>query len=106
MLFPSAKYVEWHKAAAPQVPRVKQVTPTAVRITLYSPTAAVYDLTNKAESIMDLLVDCGVIEDDNYKIVPEVTLLYGGIDRKTPRAEIEFYEPRVIHKEAPDDLLS
>lgn len=32
------------------------------------------DLTNKAESIMDLLVDAGVLEDDNHFVVPEVVL--------------------------------
>jgi glutaredoxin len=33
------------------------------------------DLTNKAESIMDLLVDMNVLEDDNFLIVPELTLI-------------------------------
>lgn len=38
-----------------------------------------FDLTNKAESIMDLLVDAKVIEDDNYSVVPRLSLRFGGV---------------------------
>lgn len=48
------------------------------------------DLTNKAESIMDLLVDAGILEDDNFFIVPAVTLLFGGVDPKNPRVHIQI----------------
>ena len=34
------------------------------------------DLTNKAESIMDLLVDAWIIKDDNYEVVNEIILKY------------------------------
>jgi hypothetical protein len=37
---------------------------------------------------MDLLVDGGIIGDDNWNVVPEVLLRCLGIDRKDPRAEI------------------
>lgn len=40
-----------------------------------------FDLTNKAESIMDLMVDAGVIDDDNYNVVPSVTLKYAGYEK-------------------------
>jgi Holliday junction resolvase RusA-like endonuclease len=33
-----------------------------------------WDLTNKAESVMDLLVDCKVLKDDNYTIASKITL--------------------------------
>jgi Holliday junction resolvase RusA-like endonuclease len=52
------------------------------------PDAIRADLTNKAESIMDLLVDAGVLQDDNWNVVPEVILRCKGIDRTNPRAEI------------------
>jgi hypothetical protein len=48
------------------------------------------DLTNKAEGVMDFLVEKGYLEDDNYFVVPKVVLSFGGIDKKNPRAEIEI----------------
>jgi hypothetical protein len=43
---------------------------------------------------MDLLVDAGIIDDDNWYVVPEVRFKFGGVDRLNPRAEItiELYE--------------
>ena len=38
----------------------------------------VFDLTNKAESILDTLVDYSVIRDDNYTVVNKVLLEFGG----------------------------
>lgn len=40
------------------------------------------DLTNKAESVLDLLVDAGIIEDDNFFVVQKVVLLSGGVDKE------------------------
>lgn len=59
-------------------------------IEFYLPDARKTDLTNKAESIMDLLVDNGIIEDDNCHVVPFISLYYFGIDRVNPRAEIKI----------------
>jgi hypothetical protein len=41
---------------------------------------------------MDLLVDCGIIEDDNWFVVPEVRAKFGGVDKDNSRAEITIYE--------------
>lgn len=37
---------------------------------------------------MDLLVDAGIIEDDNYTIIPKVILEIGTPDKLNPRVEI------------------
>ena len=54
------------------------------------PTERKYDLTNKAESVMDLLVDYGVLEDDNAKVCPLILLV---ADAKTPTGyfDVEVY---------------
>lgn len=51
------------------------------------------DLTNKAESVMDLLVDCGIIVDDSWQVVEKLTLRIGGIDKKNPRVVVEILTP-------------
>ena len=52
------------------------------------------DLTNKAESVMDLLKDYGVIEDDNWFVCGSVRLEFGGVDKGKPRVciDIEYTE--------------
>ena len=37
---------------------------------------------------MDLLVDAGIIKDDNYTILPKVILQIGTHDKLNPRCEI------------------
>lgn len=56
----------------------------SIELVFWSADKHKFDLTNKAESIMDLLVDAGVIEDDNYSVVPEVTLRYAGVNKDRP----------------------
>lgn len=88
-IFSGKNYQSWHKAQVKELAGVESIKGSVVAdVVIYSGTARKGDLTNKAESVMDLLVDCGIIEDDNWCIVPEVRLKYGGIDRQNPRAEI------------------
>lgn len=88
--FPSNKYREWHKEASAQLPKIKIRDIMELTIVFYFPDARTTDLSNKCESIMDLLVDNGVLEDDNWNIVPRLVLESGGIDRINPRAEIQW----------------
>ena len=50
----------------------------------------VNDLTNKAESIMDTLVDAGILEDDCWKQTGPVHLIPMGVDKDNPRVEVEL----------------
>lgn len=68
--------------------RIKKVK--HIKILFYFESLRVADLTNKAESVMDLLVDYQVIEDDNWCIVPEITLR-GELRRGRPGCEIFIY---------------
>ena len=51
-----------------------------------------HDLDNAASSVMDALVEAGVIEDDAMKFVSCLTLQYGGVDKTNPRCEIHLDE--------------
>lgn len=88
--FPSKQYTAWHKDASGQVKRHGDIIRNAGRVCLYffMPDARRTDLTNKAESVMDLLVDCGILKDDCWQVVNEVVLKCCGIDRENPRCEI------------------
>lgn len=89
MNLPSDRYVAWHKEALAQLVGIEPIKSEHLRITIYPPDARKADLTNKAESVMDTLVDAGILEDDNWFVVNEITLKFGGIDKENPRAEIE-----------------
>jgi Holliday junction resolvase RusA-like endonuclease len=87
---PSKQYEEWHEQASWQLKAQKKEKlrpPYAIHIYIYFPDKRKADLSNKAESIMDLLVDNGIIEDDNWKVVPSLTLT-ADYDKENPRAEV------------------
>jgi hypothetical protein len=92
---PSEHYEAWHDSAVRELVLAKYPafeTPCQLQITIYPKTRRKADLTNKAESIMDLLVDCFLLPDDNWEVVTGVLLRFGGVDRVNPRAEIKRVE--------------
>ena len=93
---PSNAYRAWHTDACrylmgnTSVDRNKTIEKANITITFFAPDKRAADLTNKAESIMDLLVDNKIISDDNWFVVNEVRLIFGGVDKEKPRAEINI----------------
>lgn len=92
ILLPSQSYQTWHKDASNQLVSYKNKGQEfhSVHCVFYAPDKRPFDLTNKAESIMDLLVDNKIIQDDNCYVLENVVLLFGGVDRENPRVEIEL----------------
>ena len=95
--FPSKAFAQWHKVAMAQVMEQKLAKPPLnavqyhVEIQVSFPTLGRADLTNKAESVMDLLVDAGVIRDDCWTCVPTL-LLRGRKDAQSPGATVYVRE--------------
>lgn len=92
---PSEQHQQWHREKSfelmeKHIGKIDNIE--RVQITIYAPDKRKADLTNKAESIMDLLADNNIIEDDNWFVCPDVHLLFGGIDKENPRARIEIYQ--------------
>lgn len=96
MSFPSSKYTAWHKDASTQL-SIQKIEPfktgQGVNLTFYMPDNRRTDLTNKAESVMDLLVDNGILDDDSWQITGTVGLFCQGIDKENPRVEISWNNP-------------
>lgn len=89
----SKNYMDWNKSAVEQLSlqfRGLQIIdyPILVKIVFYPKYKHRQDLTNRAESVMDSLVDAGIIEDDDMTHVGELNLKFGGYDKENPRAEI------------------
>lgn len=88
---PSKDYLDWHKQALVQVfeqTSAQYENVWQVVIEFWMPDNRKTDLTNKAESVMDLLVDCKILKDDCWQQVKSVLLNCNGIDKENPRAEI------------------
>ena len=86
-------YKKWHKDASKQIQAQRTGSlplkgVNRVFFTFFAPDARTTDLSNKWESVADLLVDCGIIQDDNCNELPSILLQFGGIDRANPRAEV------------------
>lgn len=92
--FPSNAYRDWHKVVSLQLPKTPIPAIIELTILFFLPDNRKTDLTNKAESVMDLLVDNNILEDDNWTVIPRLILQSGGVDKLNPRAEITWQEPK------------
>lgn len=91
---PSKAYAAWHKQAITQLLPYKNEDNTVfstARLRIWAPDKRAADLSNKTESIMDLLVDAKIIEDDNWWIINNLTLEFMGVDKVNPRCDITLY---------------
>lgn len=100
VVIPSKAYETWHQSAQNALRGTKRVEGVqSIEVTFYRRTEAKYDLSNMLESVMDLLVDAGVIEDDNIRVVPKVTAIHGGKDSLNPRAEVLIHTPPLPYRD-------
>lgn len=88
-VLPSKAYNEWHKYASSQLVGVEKIPDNSkIEFVMYAPDKRVADLSNKWESVADLLVDNKIISDDNWFVLGDVHMRFGGVDKDNPRIEI------------------
>ncbi len=86
---PSEKYKQYARDCASVLPRIETITtPINIKCLFYMQTRRRVDLTNLLEAIDDILVNCGIIEDDNYNIVVSHDGSRVYYDKENPRTEI------------------
>lgn len=104
--FPSARYQKWHKAVVSQLEdllltkQIKRFIGCKVKLiaTFYHGDLTRRDSDNQLSSILDTLVDVGILDDDNWKVIP-LKLIVDEYDKGNPRCEIEIEEiPSLYHK--------
>lgn len=92
-LIPSTHYEQFSKDCLWQIPSSARLgidTPVNVKCLYYMPTRRRVDMVNLLEATCDILVDAGVIADDNSNIVAGhdgSRVLY---DKLNPRTELEI----------------
>ena len=77
----------------------KKLTPPLLfHYTLYPKSKRMTDLGNVLSIVQkfteDALVECGIIPDDNYLIIPKVIHSFGDVDKENPRVTLVIEEIR------------
>lgn len=92
---PSKAFVDYQAAASyylQPLPEKPIDTPVSIACEYWMPTRRQVDLTNLLEATHDILVKCGVLADDNCKIVVSVDGSRVHYDKNNPRTEITIKE--------------
>jgi hypothetical protein len=91
----SEAYMAWEKAAIlgdllgiPPIPWPR----FTAEFTIFAPDVGDADLSNKWEGCADAMVKAGIIPDDNWWKLCNVSLVFGGLDRKNPRVVVLISE--------------
>jgi len=85
---PSKAYTEWHNYANIQlIGQLKEIAKPIEKVEemiveFWSKDKRKWDLSNKFESIADLLVDNGILLDDNYTVISDIHIKFMGQDEK------------------------
>lgn len=92
VLLSSSRFIQWHsKAYVALKPEAKAVqTPCKITYDFYPQDLRAFDLSNAIESINDLIVDLGIIEDDRWVHLREPVPLVKGLDPQNPRVEVHL----------------
>lgn len=95
-MIPSQQHEDWHADAMAQlklqkIPQESLEKVNKVTMMFWPPDKMRADLSNKAESVLDLLTDYGFWKDDNWFVVPILKLKLRGVDKENPRVEIMVY---------------
>lgn len=90
---PSASYCEWEEEHVSQLQQAaigRLQPPYSIIYRVYPPDKRTADLTNKIEGINDSLVKAGILADDNWFLLKEVSAVFMEVDRLNPRIEVEI----------------
>lgn len=87
--FPSKLYKAWLKIC-PTLEPLNISQPITVCYTFAWPDKRLRDGQNYMKSVLDYLVNQGVISDDNYGVVIAEHWKHIGVDKNNPRVEVEI----------------
>lgn len=91
---PSKNHNKFEKRVLEDIRYIDKVVPSnpfksfEVILDFYAPDKRKADLTNKAETIMDILVKAEIIEDDSWFHCTNINLCMCGVDRENPKVNI------------------
>lgn len=72
----------------------------SLTVTVYVPDRRRRDPDNVLKALLDALDKSGAIEDDDFKHLPDLRVVYGGLDRENPRVELTLTAASQLESEA------
>lgn len=93
MNIPSQRYKEWRDSAIVQLKQQFEGYkvsgyPISISVVVYYGDKRRHDLDNSLGSVMDVLTDAQIIEDDDTDHISQITVEHGGYDKEHPRVEL------------------
>ena len=100
--FPNQRYVRWHDRVISELhvlllqKQIRKFEGVKVKmtVTFFHENLVRRDSDNQLSSILDTLVDAGILEDDNWKIIPR-KIINDEYDKNNARCEIILEEINV-----------
>ena len=91
-MVPSAQHEAWHDVQmnALRVWPHGMIHPEKVTLDYTAPDRRRADLSNKTESVMDLLVDAGILEDDNWFVIGDIHMRLVGVSNEKASVVVQF----------------
>lgn len=88
-IMPSQKFKDYESAALWFIPKGKRIDfPVNVKCLFYMPTKRRVDLTNLLEAIDDVMVEAGLLADDNFTVIESHDGSRVLFDKEKPRTEV------------------
>lgn len=89
--FPNRKYTQWHDTQLLLLDKTKKITDEQVEIQMdfTHGTLRRRDSDNAVSSVLDLLVDAGILPDDNWKVVKRL-VINNFYKKNKPRCSIQI----------------
>jgi DNA-directed RNA polymerase subunit H (RpoH/RPB5) len=82
----------WYNVKGGQLPLIKNSGPFIFHYTAFPGNLRRFDIGNVLPAVQkftdDALIELGIIEDDNYKVIVENRHRFGGVDKENPRIEL------------------
>jgi len=89
--FPSKRYTTWHKSCLQQMNELEipkdGIKKCKISVVIIFPDRIRADLDNRLTSVLDLLVDYGLIKDDSWDVVTEIRAS-GRYEKNKPGVDI------------------
>jgi hypothetical protein len=94
ILLLSEAYLEWEKTQLEEMFKLNPIPFDLMGCVarFWFPDRRRSDLSNKWESIADMLVKAEILKDDRHDYLADIRLISQGVDKVNPRVELEFFE--------------
>jgi len=96
IVIPSESHESWHKDAALQIKSAKVKPKEPIKKTFYIQMFfhpcdnRARDLDNMCATILDFMIDVGILESDSWQVIPDLHLRHVDVDKQNPHVDVRI----------------